>query len=143
MAYRSSQFGRRRDVDRLFDDLAGSDGNEGATPAANVREDDAAIVIELEVPGVRPNDIEVTAEHGAVTIRGEKRTAEQGTPEGRYYVVERSHGPFARSFALPAGVDERRIEAELCDGVLMVRVPKTSVTHPQRVEVRNRANPRE
>ena len=143
MAYRSSQFGVRRDVDRLFDAVVGVDANDAALPAANVREDDAAIVIELELPGVRPDDIEVTAEHGAVTIRGERGRAAHGSAEGRYYVVERSHGPFARSFALPSGVDERRIEAELCDGVLVVRVPKTSVTHPQRVEIRNRSSTRE
>jgi len=142
MVYRGSQvgpvFGLRREIDRLFEDTFGRDvGRTGWVPPVDVREDAKEIVLEVELPGIRPEDVEVTAENGVLTIRGEKRGRSTETDEGRYHVVERSYGSFSRSFQLPNGVDDRRIDAEFTDGVLAVHVPKAALVQPRRIEIRN------
>jgi HSP20 family protein len=142
MVYRTSLtgpvFGLRREIDRLFEDTFGRDtGRAGWSPAVDVREDNNEIALEIELPGIRPADVEVTAENGVLTIRGEKQNTTTESSEGRYHVVERSYGSFARSFQLPQGVDETRIEAEFTDGLLTVHVPKAALPQPRRIEIRN------
>ena len=131
-------FGLRREIDRLFEDTFGRDTNRsGWVPPVDVREDGKEIVLEIELPGIKPHDVEVTAENGVLTIRGEKQSRTQETSDGRYHVIERSYGSFTRSFQLPNGVDEQRIDAEFVDGVLTVRVPKAALAQPRRIEIRN------
>jgi HSP20 family protein len=141
MAYRRSQtgsgFGVRRDIDRLFEATIGRDDGAGAIDLpANVRESETDVVIEVEMPGVRPADVEVACERGAVVVRGHKRAATMSTDGVRYHVVERPTGAFERSFPLPAGIDDDRIEAELADGVLVLRLPKVQSSEPRRIEIR-------
>lgn len=143
MVYRTSLtgpvFGLRREIDRLFEDTFGRDSarTAGWTPAVDVREDDREIALEVELPGIRPSDVEVTAENGVLTIRGEKQSTATEGNEGRYHVVERSYGSFQRSFQLPQGVDDDRIEAEFTDGLLIVHFPKAALPQPRRIEIRN------
>lgn len=142
MVYRGSLtgsgFGLRREIDRLFEDAFGGDSRRtGWTPAVDVREDNTEIVVEVELPGIAPDDVEVTAENGVLTIRGEKRSTSAEGAEGRYHVTERSFGSFTRSFQLPNGVDEREIEADFTDGLLCVRIRKAALARPRRIEIRN------
>jgi HSP20 family protein len=142
MVYRGSLtgpvFGLRREIDRLFEDPFGGDTRRtGWVPAVDIREDNTEIALEIELPGIKPSDVEVTAENGVLTIRGEKQSASTEGSEGRYHVVERSYGSFTRSFQLPTGVDEQRIEADFVDGVLIVRIPKAALAQPRRIEIRN------
>lgn len=142
MVYRGSLtgpvFGLRREIDRLFEDTFGGDSRRtGWVPAVDIREDNNEIALEIELPGIKPSDVEVTAENGVLTIRGEKQSASTEGNEGRYHVVERSYGSFTRSFQLPTGVDEQRIEADFTDGVLTVRIPKAALAQPRRIEIRN------
>ena len=132
-------FGLRREIDRLFEDTFGGDTRRtGWVPAVDIREDSKEIALEVELPGIKPSDVEVTAENGVLTIRGEKQggTSTEGS-EGRYHVVERTYGSFTRSFQLPTGVDEQRIEADFTDGLLTVRIPKAALARPRRIEIRN------
>ena len=146
MVYRGSLtgpvFGLRREIDRLFEDTFGGDSSRraGWAPAVDVREDAKEIVLEVELPGIKPSDVEVTAENGVLTISGEKQSTSTQGPEGRYHVIERSYGSFTRSFQLPSGVDERRIEADFADGLLSVRIPKAAIAQPRRIEIRNSGN---
>jgi HSP20 family protein len=147
MVYRGSLtgpvFGLRREIDRLFEDTFGGDARRtGWAPAVDVREDNKEIVLEVELPGIRPDDVEVTAENGVLTIRGEKQSASSEAQEGRYHVIERSYGSFTRSFQLPSGVDERRIEAEFEHGLLNVRIPKAALAQPRKIEIRNSGSQR-
>src|SRR5690349_19265401 len=143
MVYRGSLtgpvFGLRREIDRLFEDAFGGDSRRsgGWSPPVDIREDNKEIVLEVELPGIRPSDVEVTAENGVLTIRGEKQTPSTEGTEGRYHVIERTFGSFTRSFQLPSGVDERRIEADFTDGLLNVRIPKAALAQPRRIEIRN------
>lgn len=143
MAYRSTLtapvFGLRREIDRLFEDTFGREsGRMGWNPAVDVREDNKELALEVELPGIAPSDVEVTAENGVLTIRGEKRgvTKEDGG-ENRYHMIERSYGTFLRSFQLPQGVDDQRIEAEFTNGLLVVHIPKAALPQPRRIEIRD------
>ncbi len=134
MTTSSPIFGLRREIDRLFEDTFARDGNNW-TPAVDIKESDNDIRIDLELPGLRPEDVELTAENGLLTIRGEKHSERKEGDEGRYHVVERSYGTFMRTFTLPHGVDENQIQAEFNDGVLSIRIPKTALPQPKRIQI--------
>jgi HSP20 family protein len=132
-------FSLRREIDRLFDETFGGQGGAASawTPAVDVRESEEELNLEFELPGVRPEAVEVTAENGVLTVRGEKRAERKESDErGRYHVVERSWGTFQRSFQLPAGIDEDKIEANFDQGVLTVRIPKAALPQPRRIQVK-------
>ena len=134
MTTSSPIFGLRREIDRLFDDTFARDGNS-FTPAADIKENDTEIRLELELAGMRPEDVEITAENGVLTVRGEKRIARKEGDENRYQVVERVYGTFQRSFQLPQGVDADQIKAEFDNGVLTLHIPKAALPQPKRIEI--------
>ena len=116
MLYRNSLtppvFGLRREIDRLFEDTFGrGEGGTTFTPAVDIQENQNELRLDVELPGLNPDDVEITAENGVLTIRGEKQTERKEGDESRYHIVERSYGSFLRSFQLPQGLDESRIEA--------------------------------
>jgi HSP20 family protein len=134
-------FGLRREIDRLFDDAFGGDGvsRRGLpwAPAAEVREDDRELTFLLELPGVSPADIEITAENGVLTVRGEKKDVRREGDDGqtRYHLLERPYGSFARSFQLTAGLDDSKIDAHHDNGLLTVHVPKAALPQPRRITI--------
>lgn len=141
MMYGSSSsvpvFGLRREIDRLFEDTFGrGDGTSSWSPAVDVREIGNELRLDIELPGISPEEVEVTAENGTLTIRGEKRAErKEGDEKSRYHVVERSYGAFSRSFQLPAGLDDSRIEATCENGILSIHIPRTALPQPRRIEI--------
>ena len=135
-------FGLRREIDRLFEDTFGrGDGMTGWTPAVDVGETDKELRLEVELPGINPNEVELTAENGVLTIRGEKRSErKEGDDESRYHMVERSYGSFMRSFQLPQGLDESKIEAKYTNGILSVHIPKAALPQPRRIQIAGQDN---
>ncbi len=107
--------------------LEGKGSEEGAiaafVPAVNTRESDDAYYIEVDLPGVKKEDIEITTEDNVLTISGERKYRDE-VKEGDYYKVESRYGKFTRSFTLPEKVDVEHISAESKDGVLEVVIPK-------------------
>lgn len=93
------------------------------TPAVDIFEDSAAVLVRVELPGVRPDDITVDADERVLSIRGERRL-ENADHRSGYHRIERPYGVFARTFALPDSVDGRGAVAIMADGVLTVRLPK-------------------
>ena len=130
-------FGLRREIDKLFEDTFGrGDGANAWTPAVDVRESEQELRLEVEVPGIRPEDVEITAENGVLTLRGEKRNErKEGDENSRYHMVERSYGSFMRSFQLPQGLDESAIEANYDDGILSIHIPKTALPQPRKIQI--------
>lgn len=134
-------FSLRREIDRLFDDAVGgpANGRERSSwaPAVDVREDQKEILMEVELPGIRPENVEISVDNGVLNIRGEKREERKEGEEGRYHLIERRYGSFARSVVLPSGVDEEQISANFDQGVLTVRIPKAALPKPKRIEIKN------
>lgn len=132
-------FGLRREIDRLFEDTFGrGDGMNAWSPAVDVRENDQELRLDVEIPGMRPDDVEITAENGILTVRGEKRSErKEGDGESRYHVMERSYGSFSRSFQLPQGLDESKIEADCENGILSIHIPKAALPQPRKIRIGN------
>ena len=134
MTTSSPVFGLRREIDRLFEDAFTRDGNSW-TPAVDIRETESELRVELELPGLNPEDVEITAENGILTIRGEKRSERKEDEQSRYHVVERTYGAFMRTFQLPQGIDEDQIAADFDNGILSLRIPKTALPQPRRIQI--------
>ena len=89
----------------------------------DVAEDENAYIIKASLPGVKPEDVEVTLQNNVLTLKGEAK-ADKEIKEERYHLRERSYGSFVRSLILPTNVKADQIEAKHEDGVLIVRLPK-------------------
>ena len=132
----------RREMDQFMDSWSGNRVPRGGsmlwTPSINVREDQDAFHIEAELPGVDPDDVEISLEDRVLTISGEKRSASEREGES-YHVAERSYGRFERSFTLGRTVDADAIEARFDQGVLHVSIPKPEEQKPRRIQIRAEA----
>jgi HSP20 family protein len=106
-------------------------------PVANISETANEYLIRAELPEVDKKDIDVSVHEGVITIRGERKLEKKSEDE-KLHRVESFYGSFARSFALPADVDQAKITAESRDGVLTVRLPKAEVAKPKAIEVQVR-----
>ena len=106
------------------------------TPAVNTREDEKAYYIEVDLPGVKKEDIDVTTEDNVLTISGERKVREE-VDEEAYYKVESRYGKFSRSFTLPEDADVEKIEAHAQNGVLEVVIPKKAeVTKVKKIAIK-------
>lgn len=97
-------------------------------PAVDIFEDDDAVLVRVELPGVRPEDVQIDATEHMLTVRGERRRESAARPGG-YHRIERAFGAFSRSFRLPDDVDGESAAAVMSDGVLTVRIPKRAMRH--------------
>jgi HSP20 family protein len=107
----------------------------GWTPAVDIYEDEDAVTLRAELPGVEPKDVDVRFENGVLTLRGERKL-EQEEKRENYHRVERSYGTFTRSFALPGTVDAEKIRAEAKNGILAIVLPKRSEAKPRAIQVK-------
>ncbi|MFF5992328.1 Hsp20/alpha crystallin family protein [Prauserella flavalba] len=123
-----------RDFDDLYRrlGLVRADQPRAWVPAADVSETDDAYVVEIEVPGVARENISVDVAANRLTVSGE--VAETGR-EGSLRHRTRRTGQFRYAVTLPRGVEQDAIAAELADGVLTVRVPKSASATPRRIEI--------
>ena len=105
-------------------------------PAVNTRVDENAYMIEIDLPGVKKEDIEIATEDNVLTVSGERKMRET-LKEEDYYKVESFYGKFARSFTLPEDVDVEGIRAEMKNGVLEVTIPKRQDVHKsKKIEIK-------
>jgi HSP20 family protein len=126
----------RDEMNRLFSRTVGEGVSSGSawTPAVDIFDQDEAIVLRAELPGLTPEDIDIEIDDNVLTLRGERRFQEQ-VDEGRYYRLERAYGQFQRSVTLPQGVKADEISAGFDNGVLTVRVPKADEVKPRKIAV--------
>ena len=131
----------QREFDRLFDNFFPthpSNGNGESdvwTPRTDLSETEDAYLINLDLPGLTKEDVEISFHDGTLSISGERRHEE--TEEDRTFVrVERSYGQFYRAFTLPQTAETESIEATFGDGVLNIRVPKVEEVKPQRIDIK-------
>jgi HSP20 family protein len=100
-------------------------GGIGAVPAVDIAEKDKDYEITAELPGMDESNIDVKFADGVLTIKGEKKE-EKEEKRKDYYLSERRYGSFQRSFPVPESVDANGIEAKFVNGVLTVKLPKSS-----------------
>jgi HSP20 family protein len=132
-------------LSRLFEDGSDSEmpANAGAwLPAVSVEETENEMILTAELPGVKPENVDVQLENNILTIRGEKREErKEGDENRRYHLWERTYGAFHRSFTLPHTVRADDITADFKEGLLLVRMPKAPEARSRRIEVgRSHAN---
>jgi HSP20 family protein len=104
-------------------------------PALDISERKDAYVVTVEVPGVNPDDLDITLEDGLLTIQGERQFTQEST-EQQFHRVERRYGSFRRSITLPSQVQADAIEASFENGVLEVVVPKAEEAKPKKISVK-------
>ena len=130
----------RSDWDRLFDrfldDFWTPSGNGGgASLPIEVKETDDALVLQAEIPGMDPKDIDISLTGDVLTISGQK-SEEQDEERARYHYTERRYGFFQRSIRLPLPVEPDSVEAESKNGLLMITLRKAESQRPKRIEVK-------
>lgn len=103
-------------------------------PSVDIQEKDDQFIINADIPGVKPEEVEVKMENGALTIQGERKS-EQRKEENGYRRVECSYGAFYRRFALPDSADANRIQAKAKNGVLEITIGKREVARPKAIKV--------
>lgn len=126
----------RRDMDVLFSRYGSSGTDErGVFPAVNLYETADGYVLTAELPGVGPEDIQVSLEGSTVTLHGERKVdcPKEGVSLHRR---ERQAGSFRRAFELPVTIDADKVEAVHRNGVLMLRLPKAPEHKPRQISVR-------
>lgn len=112
------------------------DGDGPWSPAGmEVSEDEHNVYVEAELPGVKPEDVEVTMEGGMLTIRGQKKETRQ-EKDINYHYRSRRYGQFLQQLQLPPSLDPSKITATLKDGVLRVQIEKRPEVKPRKIEVK-------
>ncbi len=129
----------RNELDRLFEPYnADQDQSSIATcdwiPAVDIKEEKDRYVLRADIPGVDPKDIEIIAENGILTLRGNRPGETRETRAG-YSRVERPCGSFYRRFSLPDTADLARIAARSANGVLEIGIPKLTQTVSRTIKV--------
>ncbi len=130
----------RREMDELFDSFFGrragvTNGEFVWTPVCNVWEDENALYVQAELPGLTKDEISVSVENGVLTISGEKREERREGQKDTFHLYERRYGRFERSFTLPSNVDADHIRARYENGVLELTIPKTEEAKPRRIQI--------
>ena len=125
--------------DRVFGEAAVSNRSANWLPPLEAYEKDGQYVVRLDLPGVDPKNVDVSAESGVLTVKGERKHDDEGENKGHRY-RETSYGNFQRRLTLPKGVDTDKIKARYESGVLeitvLVPVPATGKKVPIEVEAK-------
>lgn len=126
------------EMNRMFTMSAGQDDVSAKSgdwvPAVDIAEDENAYTILADVPGVKPEDVEVELEHGVLTLKGKRDETKKEEGEG-YKRIERVSGQFYRRFTMPETVNADAIRAKTEHGVLEIVIPKQPKPEPKRIKV--------
>ncbi len=135
----------REQVNRLFEQSLAHSGREPGfaqtwSPTVDIVETDAAITLHAELPGMKPEEIDIQITGDTLTLKGERKV--QKEEKGRQYVrIERSYGAFQRSFTLGLPIDQGAVKANYRDGVLEITLPKREEVKPKQVKVQVQPEP--
>ena len=128
-------------MNSLFQDFSrnGSGENElvtaaGFVPPVDIYEDEHKLVLKLEIPGMRQEDLDVRMENNTLTVKGERSFQTEGKEEN-FHRVERRYGSFYRAFTLPATIDQEDIKAEYDAGILRLELQKKAEGRPKQIKV--------
>jgi len=118
-------------VNRLFSDQPGT---RPWSPAVDIFETDNELVLKADVPGVDQKDIDIQLENGTLTLKGERKFANEERGKG-FHRLERSYGSFVRYFTVPETIDPEHVRADFNSGVLTVTLPKKEIAKPKAIKV--------
>jgi HSP20 family protein len=127
-------------MNSLFQDFSRSGSGEselataGFVPPVDIFEDENKLVLKIEIPGIRQEDIDVRLENNTLTVKGERSFQSEGKEEN-FHRVERRYGSFYRAFTLPNTIDQNTIKADYEAGVLKVELHKRAETKPRQVKI--------
>jgi HSP20 family protein len=126
----------QKELERSRDDKSGEGTVATAewAPAVDIKEEEDKFVILADIPGVKPENIEVSMDAGVLTVKGEKESETKTEKEG-YKRVERVYGSFYRRFSLPDTANGEAINAKCKHGVLEIVIPKRESVKPKRINV--------
>jgi len=131
-------------MDRLFEESLlwprtrlGIWNSEPMSLAVDLYEKDEALVLKASLPGLKPEDVDVSISGDTVTIKGESKAEEEISREN-YHCRERRYGVFTRSLTLPVPVDADKTEAIFENGVLTLTIPKAEAVKPKRIAVKSK-----
>lgn len=123
-------------INRMFDDTLATRKNSPQTdwiPPVDVLETEQDVVLIVEVPGMKEEDIDIQISDNILTIKGERKLPENAAEN--YYRLERPYGKFVRSFQLPENVDVNKVKASLKDGILKISIAKSEKEKPKVINV--------
>jgi HSP20 family protein len=129
----------RNAMDRMFDDaLIGPEWDWRPTTSwqlsLDVVESDDDFIVTASIPGINPDDLEITLSGRTLIIKGETEE-ESDSEKGKYHLRERRYGSFSRSVTLPTEINDKDVKASYDAGVLTLTLPKTEAVKPRRIEV--------
>lgn len=129
------------EIDRMFNEFfdwrpfhSFVDGSEWV-PAVDISETGKEVIVNAEMPGMDPKDIDISLNGRLLTIKGERKQEHEEKDEN-YHRVERRYGAFTRTFELPADVDADKVKAHYKDGVLKLNLRKTKEASVKKIEVK-------
>jgi HSP20 family protein len=136
--------GLQDEMNRLFSSTFTRGGDDemmrGAwNPSVDIFENKNEIVLEAELPGMKPEDVEISIENNVLTIRGERKFEKKDEGDN-FHRVERSYGSFTRSFTLPPTVSSENCNALFENGVLRLTLAKREEAKPRRIEIKAGSN---
>jgi HSP20 family protein len=132
----------RNEFDRMFENsLLGPFHPETWDLALDVAETDDEFLVKASLPGINPDDLDITYNANVLTIKGESKE-EKEVDEKRYHLRERHYGSFCRSVSLPSSVKPDKIEASYDAGVLTLHLPKAEEAKPKRIPVLSGSAPK-
>ncbi|MCE5327696.1 MAG: Hsp20/alpha crystallin family protein [Planctomycetaceae bacterium] len=105
-------------------------------PALDVAETEDRVIVEADMPGVKPEDIDISVQNGTLCISGQKKESHEEKTEN-YYHVERRTGSFRREIPLPTPVNSEKVEATFKEGVLKIVLPKDEKAQPKKIEIKS------
>ncbi len=131
----------REEMDQLFSRFFGSEGEMAGgamfSPSLDLSETDDEIEVRLDLPGFKPEEIDVDLNQDVLTVSGEHSEEKEEKEDGRrYHRIERRMGSFRRSVSLPASVQEDKVDASFRDGVLTIKMPKAEESRSRRIPVK-------
>ena len=128
----------RSEMDSLFGRLAESlptGSGSGVYPLINVTEDDDHVYVRAELPGIKANELDLSATGNSLSIAGERKVATENEAAS-YHRREREAGVFRRTITLPRDIDSNRVEANYNNGILTVTLPKAELSKPKQITVK-------
>jgi len=127
-------------LNSIFSDFSRPEGAQESlavgnfVPAVDIYEDEQKLVLKLEVPGVKQDDIDIRLENQTLTVKGERKF-ESEEKEENFHRIERRFGSFVRSFTLPVSVDTASVAAKYDNGVLAIQLAKKEAAKPRQVKI--------